>query len=69
MEYLKQDGEIYKQVARELAVIVSFAGDELAPETKSEFRDAGVPPAWWPDIVPETSGISLCTSAGEPALR
>jgi acyl-CoA synthetase (NDP forming) len=40
--YLKEDGEIYKQVARELPVLVSFVGDTLPPETRNEFRDAGV---------------------------
>jgi acyl-CoA synthetase (NDP forming) len=40
--YLKEDGEIYKKVARELPVIVSFVGDTLPPEMRHEFREAGV---------------------------
>jgi len=40
--YLKEDGEIYKRVARDLPVLVSFVGDTLPPETRNEFRDAGV---------------------------
>jgi acetate---CoA ligase (ADP-forming) len=40
--YLKEDGEIYKQVARELPMIVSFVGDTLEPATRQEFREAGV---------------------------
>lgn len=40
--WLKDDGEFYKSLARELPVIVSFVGDLLPPETRREFRDAGV---------------------------
>jgi acyl-CoA synthetase (NDP forming) len=40
--YLKEDGEIYKQVAREMPMIVSFVGDPLDPQTRQQFRDAGV---------------------------
>lgn len=40
--YLKEDGEFYKQVAHDLPVIVSFVGDMMTPETRKEFRDAGV---------------------------
>lgn len=40
--YLKEDGEIYKQVARDLPVVVSFVGDMLEPQTRQQFREAGV---------------------------
>lgn len=40
--YLKEDGEVYKEVARSIPVIVSFVGDTLDPDTRSEFREAGV---------------------------
>ena len=40
--WLQEDGEVYKELARELPVIVSFVGDALPPETKAEFREAGV---------------------------
>ncbi len=40
--YVAEDGEVYKQVARQLPVIVSFVGDVLPPEIRKEFRDAGV---------------------------
>jgi acyl-CoA synthetase (NDP forming) len=40
--YLGIDGEIYKQVARDMPVVVSFVGETLPPETRKEFRDAGV---------------------------
>ena len=42
-KYLKEDGEVYKQVAAGgLPVIVSFVGDTLPAETREEFRNAGV---------------------------
>ena len=42
-KYLKDDGEVYKQVAAGgLPVIVSFVGDTLPAETREEFRNAGV---------------------------
>lgn len=42
-KYLKEDGEVYKQVAAGgLPVIVSFVGDVLPAETREEFRNAGV---------------------------
>ena len=40
--YLAEDGEIYKQVARELPVIVSFVADVLPAETRKDFLNAGV---------------------------
>ena len=40
--YLGEDGEVYKELAKEIPVIVSFVGDVLPPETRKEFRDAGV---------------------------
>jgi len=40
--YLKSDGEIYKKLAQQLPVIISFVGDDLDPATRKEFRDAGV---------------------------
>jgi acyl-CoA synthetase (NDP forming) len=42
-QYLKEDGEVYEQVAAGgLPVIVSFVGDTLPAETREEFRNAGV---------------------------
>jgi acetate---CoA ligase (ADP-forming) len=40
--WLTDDGEIYKQVAKDVPVIVSFVGDTLPDETRSEYREAGV---------------------------
>jgi acyl-CoA synthetase (NDP forming) len=40
--WLHEDGEFYKEIARDLPVIVSFVGDVLPAETRKEFRDAGV---------------------------
>jgi acyl-CoA synthetase (NDP forming) len=40
--YLKDDGDVYKELARELPVVVSFVGDEIDAETRREFRNAGV---------------------------
>jgi acyl-CoA synthetase (NDP forming) len=40
--YLKEDGEVYKDVARNLPVIVSFVADTLDSETRTQFRNAGV---------------------------
>lgn len=40
--WLQDDGEFYKEVARNLPVIVSFVGDVLAPEIRKEYREAGV---------------------------
>lgn len=41
-KYLQEDGEVYKRVARDLPVIISFVGDVLPVETRQEYRDAGV---------------------------
>jgi len=42
-KYLKEDGEVYRQVAAsDLPVIASFVGDTLSAETRQEFRAAGV---------------------------
>jgi len=40
--YLKKDGEVYKQVAHGLPTIISFVGDVLPVETRQEYREAGV---------------------------
>ena len=40
--YLKEDGESYKSIARELPVVVSFVGDQICARTRREFLDAGV---------------------------
>lgn len=40
--WLKDDGEFYKSLARQMPVIVSFVGDVLPADTRKEFRDAGV---------------------------
>lgn len=40
--WLKDDGEIYKEVAKEVPVIVSFVGDTLPDETRKDYREAGV---------------------------
>jgi len=40
--WLKDDGEVYKEVARDMPVIVSFVGDTLPDETRKEYRQAGV---------------------------
>jgi acyl-CoA synthetase (NDP forming) len=40
--WLKDDGEIYKEVAKDLPVIVSFVGDVLPEATRKEYREAGV---------------------------
>lgn len=41
-KYLQEDGEVYKQLAAELPVIVSFVGDTLPGATRESFRAAGV---------------------------
>lgn len=41
-KYLQEDGEVYRQLAGELPVIVSFVGDTLPAETRESFRAAGV---------------------------
>jgi acyl-CoA synthetase (NDP forming) len=41
-KYLQEDGEVYKRVARDLPVIISFVGDVLPVETRQEYREAGV---------------------------
>ncbi|MCC7079955.1 MAG: acetate--CoA ligase family protein [Burkholderiales bacterium] len=41
-QYLEKDGDTYKELARNVPVIVSFVGDVLPAETRQEFRDAGV---------------------------
>lgn len=42
-KYLKEDGDVYKQVAAGgLPVIVSFVGDTLPAQAREEFRNAGV---------------------------
>ncbi|NDZ18844.1 acetate--CoA ligase family protein [Variovorax sp. WS11] len=40
--YLQRDGEFYKELARDLPVIVSFVGDSLDVETRRTYREAGV---------------------------
>jgi acyl-CoA synthetase (NDP forming) len=40
--WLNEDGEFYKEIARDVPVIVSFVGDVLPAETRKEYRDAGV---------------------------
>lgn len=40
--YLEEDGDFYKSIARELPVVVSFVGDQIATDIRREFRDAGV---------------------------
>jgi acyl-CoA synthetase (NDP forming) len=40
--WLKDDGEVYKEVAKEVPVIVSFVGDTLPDETRKDYREAGV---------------------------
>lgn len=40
--WLKDDGGVYKEVARDLPVIVSFVGDTLPDETRKDYREAGV---------------------------
>jgi acetate---CoA ligase (ADP-forming) len=40
--WLKEDGEFYKEMARDVPVIVSFVGEVLSSETRKEFREAGV---------------------------
>ena len=40
--WLSDDGEVYKEVAKKLPVIVSFVGDTLPDETRKEYREAGV---------------------------
>ncbi len=41
-KYLQQDGELFKLLARRLPVIVSFVGENMEPETRREYREAGV---------------------------
>jgi acyl-CoA synthetase (NDP forming) len=40
--WLKDDGEIYKEVAKDLPVIVSFVGDVQPEAIRKEYREAGV---------------------------
>ena len=40
--YLQEDGEVYRQVAGDLPVVVSFVGDTLPTLTRQSFREAGV---------------------------
>jgi acyl-CoA synthetase (NDP forming) len=40
--WLNEDGAFYKEIARDVPLIVSFVGDVLPAETRKEFRDAGV---------------------------
>jgi len=40
--WLKEDGDVYKKIAKDMPVVVSFVGDVVPPETRKEFRDAGV---------------------------
>ncbi|CAN7346262.1 acetate--CoA ligase family protein [Variovorax sp. LjRoot178] len=40
--WLKDDGAVYKEVAKDVPVIVSFVGDTLPEQTRKEYREAGV---------------------------
>lgn len=40
--YLEEDGEVYRQVAGGLPVVVSFVGDTLPTPTRQSFRESGV---------------------------
>ena len=40
--YLQEDGELFKSLARDLPVIVSFVGETMEPQTRRAFREAGV---------------------------
>jgi acetate---CoA ligase (ADP-forming) len=40
--YLDLDGDVYRDVARHMPVVVSFVGDTLPPETRQSFRASGV---------------------------
>ncbi len=40
--WLQDDGEVYKEVAKDMPVIVSFVGDVLPDDTRKEYREAGV---------------------------
>ncbi|HXW99739.1 MAG TPA: acetate--CoA ligase family protein, partial [Candidatus Acidoferrales bacterium] len=55
--YLKEDGEVYKTVARDMPVVVSFVGDLLPPETRREYLEAGVLLA--PEPSAAMSGLSV----------
>ena len=55
--WLKDDGDVYKQIAREMPVIVSFSGDLLPAETRKEFRDAGVLLSPEPSATMEALGL------------
>lgn len=41
-QWLTNDGEFYKEVARDVPLIVSFIGDVLPMDIRNEYRDAGV---------------------------
>jgi len=41
-QWLTKDGEFYKEIARDVPLIVSFIGDVLPVEIRKEYRDAGV---------------------------
>jgi acyl-CoA synthetase (NDP forming) len=40
--YLQENAQVFKAMARELPVVVSFVGETMDPGVRKEFRDAGV---------------------------
>lgn len=40
--YLQENGEVYKALAKQVPVVISFIGETLEKEVRQEFRNAGV---------------------------
>jgi acyl-CoA synthetase (NDP forming) len=40
--YLQENGEVYKALAKQVPVVISFIGETLEKEMRQEFREAGV---------------------------
>jgi len=40
--YMKENGEVFKAMGRQIPVVISFIGETMEPEVRQEFREAGV---------------------------